>query len=105
VGHFGKGVDHLEYPLPIVLGNAHRREDEGAAHPLDLKHRSKAGQHAGIKHRLQTFEEVLLADPERSCDFGVGQLADREVALQAVDDRAIDGVDGHTVTHSVLHPA
>jgi hypothetical protein len=57
VRHLGKGIDHVEHALPIGFRNAHRGQNEGAAHALDLKHRAEAGQHARVEHRLQAFEQ------------------------------------------------
>ena len=98
--HFGKGVDRLNHAFPISLRHAHRSQHKRAAHALNLKHRTETGQHTRIEQALQTGDQILLTDPERCGGFGVGAFTDRKVALQTVDDRAIDRVNQRRLTHS-----
>jgi len=89
VRHLGKGIHRLRNPVEIRFGHLHRRQDEAAAHALDLEHRAEAREGALVEQALEPREQFRFAQAQRFGRFAVGLIGQRETALQSIDDAAI----------------
>ena len=100
VRDLGEGIDRLDHPRPLAFGHGHRGQAERAAHALDLVHRPEAREHAIVEKRLQAGDDLHLGEAEHGADIGEGGLGERKLALQRIDQAAIDVVGrafrGHT---------
>ena len=54
------------------------------------------------EHPFQTRQKIRLGNAKTFCRLRIGMLGQREVALQGIDDGAIDGVE---LTHSAPRSA
>ena len=82
-------------------GTSQRGEHEAAAHALDLEHGAEAGQRAFVQHAFQPGKQIRFGEAERLRNFAVGLVAQREVALERVDDPPVGVVQwGHAAGFS-----
>ncbi len=96
VRDLGEGVDDGRDLVEPLLRHAHRRQHEGTAEPLGVEHRPEAGEDAVLEETFESFDELLLAQPELVRHLGERPLGDRDAVLKAVDDVAVDGGDHET---------
>jgi hypothetical protein len=92
VGHFGEGIDLPGHALEVVLRDPHRRQDKGPAGTFDLEHRTEARQHAALEQRIEPAQDFPRSRPSDFTHLAIGLRNQRKIALQGVDQAAIDFV-------------
>ena len=89
VRHFPQGIDLRADRLEARLRHRHRRQHKAPAHALDVIHRPEARQHAPRQHVLEPRQQGCLGHAEAFGHVAVGRIAERETALQGVDDAPV----------------
>ena len=85
VRHLGQRVDLLRDFRVALIRHLQRRQDELAARALDVVQRAKARQHATAEQASELVDDLRFAHLQLGRDVGKRALAQRQVALQAVD--------------------
>ncbi len=93
VRDLGEGVDEGGDALEVGLRHREGCKQQRAAEPLGMKQRPEARQHAPIKQALQPLQYLGLAQAEFGPDRRIRRIDQRQAALQAVDQRAIGGIE------------